>query len=49
MKSKTKQYVDENKIKTIFLNAGLGGVTSIFTLDEGEFNTAYSVSADSGE
>lgn len=49
MKSKTKHYVDIAKIKQIFAQANLGEVTSIESLDAGEFNTAYFVMANSKE
>lgn len=49
MKSKTKYYLSDTDIDTLFLNAGLGKVQSYKNLDDGEFNSAYTVSADGKE
>lgn len=45
MKSKTKYYIDEAKIKDIFAYAQLGDVESVMELTAGEFNSAYCVDA----
>lgn len=45
MKSKTKRYVSEEKISNMFTKANLGAVTKVRSLDAGEFNSAYFVTA----
>ncbi len=45
MKSATKRYIDREQIVQIFDKANLGAVTQVVTLDAGEFNTAYYVTA----
>ena len=49
MKSLTKYSITEEQLCNIFKNANLGQVTSVKSLDAGEFNSAYFVNANQKE